>query len=147
VGKLGSLITGRIVAFDTAPLIYYIEENEDFVHLVEELFELIDAGTATGLTSVLTLLEVLVKPRREGLIDVAEKYRTILTNSANITLYPVDGAVCEIAAELRSKYSWLRTPDAIQIATAIEHRAQTVVTNDQRWNRITELEVIVLQDI
>lgn len=147
MGKLGPLITGRIVAFDTAPLIYYIEENKDFLHLVEELFELIDAGEATGLTSILTLLEVLVKPRREGVVDIAEKYRSILTNSANITLHPVDEAVCETAAELRSKYTWLRTPDAIQIATALEYTAETIVTNDHRWKRITDIEVIVLQDV
>jgi predicted nucleic acid-binding protein len=136
-----------LVAFDTAPLIYYIEENSNYLPLVEELFELIDAGSAQGFTSVLTLLEVLVKPMREGRDDIADQYREILTGSANIVLHPIGEAVCETAADLRSKYSWLRTPDAIQIATAISHQAALIITNDERWKRIGEIDVIVLDDL
>ena len=147
MGKLAPLISGRIVAFDTASLIYYIEENQSYLPLVEELFELIDTGAARGLTSVLTLLEVLVKPMREGADDVANQYREILTNSANIDVHPIGAAVSETAAKLRSKYTWLRTPDAIKVATAIEHGANTTVTNDDRWKRISEIEVIVLRDM
>ncbi len=147
MGKLRPLISGRVVAFDTAPLIYYIEENLDYLHLVEELFELIDADAAQGLTSVLTLLEVLVKPMREGKDEISDSYRTILKNSANITIYPIGAAVCETAAELRSKYTWLRTPDAIQIATALEHGGDLMVTNDDRWKRVAEIEMIILSDL
>ncbi|HMQ04207.1 MAG TPA: type II toxin-antitoxin system VapC family toxin [Pyrinomonadaceae bacterium] len=147
MGKLESLISGRVVAFDTAPLIYYIEENLTYLPLVEELFELIDSGSAQGVTSVLTLLEVLVKPMREGRKDVADDYRQILTGSANIYLHPIGESVCEGAAVLRSKYPWLRTPDAIQIATALSVQADVVVTNDERWKRIVEIEVIVLDEI
>ena len=66
MGKLAPFITGRLVAFDTAPLIYYIEENPLYLPLVDELFDTIDSDTSTGITSVLTLQEVLVKPLREG---------------------------------------------------------------------------------
>jgi hypothetical protein len=48
VGRLEPLVKGRVVAFDTAPLIYYIEENSNYLPLVEELFELIDNGSARG---------------------------------------------------------------------------------------------------
>jgi hypothetical protein len=30
VGQLTSLIAGKLVAFDTGPLIYYIEEHPDY---------------------------------------------------------------------------------------------------------------------
>lgn len=135
------------MAFDTAPLIYYIEENLTYLPLVEELFELIDNGSAQGMTSVLTLLEVLVMPMREGQEDIADHYRDILTGSANIMLHPIVAAVCETAADLRSKYTWLRTPDAIQIATAISNQAATIITNNERWKRIVEIETIVLDDL
>jgi hypothetical protein len=48
---------------------------------------------------VLTLQEVLVKPLREGQDDLAQKYRQVLTNSANVTLYEVDQLICETAAD------------------------------------------------
>ena len=138
MGQLTSLISGKLIAFDTGPLIYYIEEHPDYLSRADELFSALDSGAALGMTSVLTLQEVLVKPLREGRDDLAEKYRQVLTNSANVKLYEVDQLICETAARLRAKYSWLRTPDALQIATAIRLGAQIIVTNDDGWRRVSK---------
>ncbi len=147
MGKLAPLISGRLVAFDTAPLIYYIEENLVYLSLVDELFDTIDSGASRGITSVLTLQEVLVKPLREGRQDIADQYRDVLKGSINITLANIDESVCEQAANLRAKYTWLRTPDALQIASAILNNADVIVTNDDKWKRLTEIQIIVLQDL
>ncbi len=146
MGELASLISGRRVAFDTAPLIYYIEENPAYLPLVDELFDTIDSGASTGITSVLTLQEVLVKPLHDGMQDIADQYREVLKNSINITLTNIDATVCEKAADIRAKYTWLRTPDALQIASAILHNADVIITNDDKWKRVTELQIVVLQD-
>lgn len=146
MGQLTPLIAGKSVAFDTGPLIYYIEEHPDYLSPADELFGALDSGAADGMTSVLTLQEVLVKPLREGRKDIAERYREVLTNSANVRLHDVDQSVCETAARLRAKYTWLRTPDALQLATAIEHDAEIVVTNDDRWRSVSEVVIFVLKD-
>lgn len=146
MGQLTSLIAGKLVAFDTGPLIYYIEEHPDYLSAEDELFGALDTGAAQGMTSVLTLQEVLVKPLREGREDLAEKYRQVLTSSANVTLYDVDRSISETGARLRSKYIWLRTPDALQLATAIRHEAQIIVTNDERWRLVSEIVVFVMKD-
>lgn len=98
------------------------------------------------MTSVLTLLEVLVQPLRSGRIDLAQEYRRILTGSTGITLIPIDADICELSAELRSNYHWIRTPDAIQVATALRNGAELMVTNDERWRRLTGIPVVVLKD-
>ena len=147
MGQLTTLITGKLVAFDTAPLIYYIEEHPDYLTLADELFEAFDKGDTRGMTSVLTLLEVLVKPLRDGRPDLADKYREVLTNSANVTIHVIDLSICETAARIRAKYTWLRAPDALQIGTAISRGAHIIVTNDERWSRVTEIEVAVLRDL
>jgi predicted nucleic acid-binding protein len=144
VGQLTSLITGKLVAFDSAPLIYYIEEHAEYLAITDELFGLLDSGAARGMTSVLTLEEVLVKPLKEGREELADQYRQVLTNSTNITLHPIDESVCETAARMRATYGWLRTPDALQVASAINHQAQVIITNDDRWQRLTEIEVAIL---
>jgi len=147
VGKLSSLINGKLIAFDSAPLIYYIEEHPKYLATADELFESLDRGMARGMTSVLTLQEVLVKPLREAKNDLADQYIQILSNSRNITLHVIDRIVCETAARLRAKYEWLRTPDALQVATAIKHQAQIIVTNDDRWQNLTEIQVAVLHTL
>lgn len=146
MGQLAPLITGRAVAFDTAPLIYYLEEHPTYLPLVDELFDAIDAGNANGMTSVLTLLEVLVKPLRDGHSQIADEYRQLLTSSSNLKLHAIDEAVSQRAASLRAGHAWLRTPDALQLATAIEHGADVIVTNDERWKGLNEISVIVLKD-
>ena len=98
------------------------------------------------MTSILTLLEVLVVPLRAGHESLASDYRRVLNHTKGLTLYPVDHAVCERAAKMRADHPWLRTPDALQIATAVEHGAQIIVTNDNRWKRLKEIPVVVLED-
>jgi predicted nucleic acid-binding protein len=146
VGELTPAIQDKLVFFDSAPLIYYIERHSRFSRVAEELFEALDQGTARGLTSVLTLVEVLTKPFRNGREDIAREYREVLTEAVGITLSPIDGELCNQAARLRAKYQWLRTPDAIQVACSLQHKADLIVTNDERWKRLTEIPVIVLQD-
>jgi len=51
-----------------------------------------------------------------------------------------------ISARMRAKNEWIRTPDAIQVATALQHGAEMMVTNDDRWRRLTEIRVVVLSD-
>jgi len=53
-------LVGQTVALDTAPLIYYIEENPDYVELVDPFFAAVGRGDIRVIASTLTLLEVLV---------------------------------------------------------------------------------------
>jgi predicted nucleic acid-binding protein len=47
---------------------------------------------------------------------------------------------------MRADHRWLRTPDALQVATAVEHGAHVIVTNDSRWKRLREIAVVVFDD-
>jgi predicted nucleic acid-binding protein len=98
------------------------------------------------MTSVLTLLEVLVEPIRSGRLDLASQYRQVLESSRGIRLLPVLGDTCEVSARLRAKYDWIRTPDAIQVATALQNGAEMIVANDDRWKRLTEIRAVILSD-
>ena len=146
MGRLTAAITGKFLAFDTSPLIYYIEQHPQYSPITDDLFDTIHRGNARAMTSVLTLLEVLVQPLRSSRIDLAQEYRGILTRSTGISLFPLDADVCELSAKLRSNYHWIRTPDAIQVATALRHGAELIVTNDERWQRLTEIQVVILKD-
>ena len=49
-------LRGAVVGLDTAPLIYYIEENEDYLDVVRPFFEALDRSAFQIVTSTLTLL-------------------------------------------------------------------------------------------
>lgn len=146
MARLASVITGKALAFDTSPLIYYIEQHPQYSQATDDLFNAIDSGDAKGMTSVLTLLEALVQPIRSGRLDLANEYRQLLERSRGISLLPILSDTCEVSARLRAKYEWIRTPDAIQVASALQNGAEMVVTNDDRWRRLTEIRVVVLRD-
>jgi len=55
-------------------------------------------------------------------------------------------AVAYKAAESRVIYN-LKTPDSIQVTTALKHGAKYFFTNDIRLKSITELEIITVQEL
>ena len=136
-------VGGGPVAFDSGPLVYYVEEHPRFGPVVSPLFDEVGRGDLTALTSVLTLLEVLVHPLARGRPDLATSYRDILMDAEGVELLDVTPGVAERGAALRARYG-LRSPDAIQIATAIEVGATAFVTSDRRLRRIREIPVLVV---
>ncbi len=124
MGRLSSIVTGKFVAFDSAPLICYLEQHTQYGPLTEDLFGAVDGGDSLAMTSVITLLEVLVRPIRSGLIELTHQYREVLGASKGVSLFPVVTEICERSARLRARYAWIRTPDAIQVATALHHGAE-----------------------
>jgi len=136
---------------DSPPFIYFIEENQKYISIVEKIFSEISCGDKKGVSSYLTLLEVLVKPIQAGHRELALQYRDLMLGSDYLKLYPLDDKVAETAASLRAKYHGngfkLKTPDAIQVATAILNGAEVFVTNDCLLKRLKEIDVIVLDEL
>ena len=135
----------RRVHFDSVTLIYLIERHRRYGPLVRQAFALVNDAQLAGLSSYVTLLEVLVKPLRDGRTALAQKYRELLTSSRNFALLPVGREIAEGGAEIRAKYGF-RTPDAIQLATALYHDADVFLTNDKKLKNFDRLEVVVLDE-
>jgi predicted nucleic acid-binding protein len=134
------------LAFDTAPIIYFVEANPVYDKLVSNIFDRVAAGTLEGWTSVISLSEVLVQPIVSGRNDLQQTYRELLLKSSNFHTNPINAAVAETPARMRANYG-LRLPDAIQIAFAIDVGCQAIVCNDRSMRRVTELSVLILDDL
>jgi predicted nucleic acid-binding protein len=134
------------LAFDTSPIIYFVEANPTYDKLVSNIFNRVAAGDLEGWTSVVSLCEVLVQPLVSGRSDLEKAYRELLLNSINFHTLPISVAVAENAARYRAKYG-LRLPDAMQIAFAVDAGCQAFLCNDHSMRRVTELLVLVLDDL
>ncbi|PRR70715.1 type II toxin-antitoxin system VapC family toxin [Neomoorella humiferrea] len=77
----------------------------------------------------MTLLELLVKPKSLGLEEVCEQYITTLKSYPNLQLIDFYLEIAVLGAEIRAKYR-VRTPDAIQLASALASDATLFFTND-----------------
>lgn len=136
----------KILFLDTAPLIYFIEAKEPYFSKILPLFAANDRGTFQFISSTLTLEEVLVAPFRENKTQLITKYETALTQSPNIKLYDIDQQVAKKAAQLRASYQ-VKTPDALQLATAIVYQADFFISNDKQLKKVVEVPVLILEDL
>ena len=135
---------GKKIFLDTAPLIYYIEENNAYVQKLNELFEV--KNRCRFVTSVITLTEVLVMPLRERNTELAKQYENILTHAENFDIYEINVQIAKETAQLRAKHK-IKTPDAIQLATAQYCSADYFLTNDLKLKSVSQLNIITLNDL
>jgi predicted nucleic acid-binding protein len=134
------------IGVDTSPFIYLIEEHPVYLDAVRSFFEKMDAGEISGVTSTVTLLEVLVQPFRRGAAHLAGQYREVLLNATHLSCVAVTGEIAEKAASLRTDYN-LRTPDAIHLATAIQSGATAFLTNDSFLTSSPNLDILILDQL
>lgn len=139
-------LLGTTVGLDTAPLIYFIEKHPKYLPLVYPFFDAMQQGEVRVVTSALTLTEVLVHPYRRNDRDLARQYSRILLNAPNLTLLTISPEIADEAARIRAAHG-LKTPDSIQIATALAGKATAFLTNDAEIAAIPGLQIIVLDNL
>ena len=131
---------------DTAPFIYLIESHPIFADKVINLFSESTINRDSLITSVITLMEFGVKPERDGRQEIIAKFEEFLVR-LNFEVNQVDERIAKKAYQLRAKYQFLKGMDSIQIATAILSNCDEFVTNDKKLKKITEIAVIIIEEI
>lgn len=141
-----NLTRGQSIFLDTAPLIHLFEEHDEYLPVVEQILDEAHNNGADLVTSMVTYIEILTAPLRAGSNVLASRYREYLTNSEGLSIYPLNVSVADEAARLRAEHG-LRTPDAIQIATATTCGADFFLTNDRQLSRVPGIEIVVVADL
>ena len=142
MGRLARKLRGFLtVALDTPIFIYHFEKSERYFKVTQEIFSRLDTEkNFTAVTSIITLIELTVKPLREARHDLVKEYTQKLLFDDKLTTFAVDEEIARKAAELRANYG-IKTPDAVQIATALVAQADAFITNDAELKRI-EVQVM-----
>ncbi|MGL4943121.1 MAG: type II toxin-antitoxin system VapC family toxin [Thermoguttaceae bacterium] len=139
-------LRGHSVFFDTAPIVYYVEDKSPYADLLEPVFHAVQMRHVEAYTSTVTFAETLVMPYRSGNKSLVAAFEHLFSPAAHMTVLPLDFAVARETARLRAVLSSLRTPDAIQLATANVHRIDFFLTNDRRLHNATGSRILCLND-
>jgi predicted nucleic acid-binding protein len=131
---------------DTAPVVYYVEEDIHYLALVDPVFDRLDAGMLVAVTSPVTLAECLVMPYRNNQVELQQVFSDVIVNGANVLFASIDREMGRRAAELRARYN-LSLTDAFQTAVALQSGCDAFLTNDMTLKRVSELSVIVLEEM
>lgn len=131
---------------DSAPLIYYVEENPAYVEKMRAIVSIVDETDLVAYSSVLTLAEVLVMPLRQRDQRLVQAYREILVAGDDYALVALSPEIAVTAAEIRARYG-LGTPDSVHVASAVATQCDAMLTNDSDMKRIKELEILLLDEL
>ncbi len=134
------------IGLDTNAFIYFLEDHPRYGSWCASLFALIERGHNPAVTSTITLLELLVQPYRDQKEELVQKIFALTSTYPKIEWVPVTLDLADRAAELRARYR-LSTPDAIQLATAIGHKATRFYGNDRSLRRVKEIECLIVGDL
>ncbi len=135
----------RRIALDTSILIYHMEANERYLPLADAVFSWVEKAGHEAVTSTITMTELLVPSYRENNEHRVDEFYGLLSTYPNLRWIAPDLETADIAAQMRAAYR-LRTPDALQAATALRAAATGLITNDPAFARIQEFETAILDE-
>jgi uncharacterized protein len=135
-----------VIGLDTSIFIYHLEDHPRYSLLTEIIFSALEKGINKGVTSYLTLMEILAKPKREALLQVGRDFEYYLTTFPNLTFYEMGLDVARKASDMRSA-DRIKAPDAIQLATAILYGATAFFTNDKILERVKGVDIFILDKL
>ena len=136
---------GRI-ALDTSLFIYELEANPRYVEFADSVFAWIEQSGHSAVTSTITMTELLVQPYRDADEDRVNEFYGLLSSYPNLQWIAPDLAIADLAARFRAMHR-MRTPDALQAATAARSEVTGFVTNDPIFGRVAEFETLLLESL
>ena len=104
----------------------------------------IDDGEMIGITSELTLAEILVGPMQAGDDELALRYQSMISQGEGFEVAVVSRGILIEAAMLRTMRRSLKLPDAIHIASARLGDCQFVLSDDRRLSFAPGVQLVQL---
>jgi predicted nucleic acid-binding protein len=133
------------VALDSSIFIYQLEANPKYVALTDVVFSWLAEPTSRAVTASVTMTEILVPPYRNHDQELLDRFYGLLSTYPNLQWTAIDLELADLAARVRAQHN-LRTPDALQAATALQAHATAFITNDPAFRRVTGFAPLVLDD-
>ena len=142
--KPSALKPGSTFALDTVVFVYFLELHPTYYTTVKKIFCRIETGKLKAVMSSLVFAELLVPAYKANDRSRAQTLIRVLTNFPNLQVIPLSPEISAEAARLRAIFN-IRTPDAIHAATALEAKADGIITNDKGFLRLSnELDILML---
>lgn len=141
---LNQVLLNQTIALDSNIFINALEKSDSRGDKAREVFIKIQKDGIRTYTSVITLMEVFVGIYKEDLEEKSTKYMDFIAGGGLITIFDITKQIALLAARIRAEYK-VTTPDAIQLATALDRDASIFITEDKSIpNPIYQLKVVIL---
>jgi predicted nucleic acid-binding protein len=132
----------RRIALDTSIFIYQLEASPRYLALTDHIFSWLERPRSTAVTSTITMTELLVQPYRDSDEQRVDEFYGLLSTYPNLDWLAPNLEIADLAALIRAIHR-LRTPDALQAATAVQAVATGLITNDPVFERVKGFETLI----
>lgn len=102
----------------------------------------VEDGDIAGVTSEITLAEVLVKPMQMGNVELVAAYQQMIVPGIRFDVLPIRRDILISAAELRTRRTSIRLPEAIHIASALSASCRFMVTDDRQLHSVERIKIL-----
>jgi predicted nucleic acid-binding protein len=131
-----------LIYLDTNVVIYLIEQTPGWGPRASARIAVMRANQDRMALSDLVRMECRVGPLRSADAALLARYDGFFSVSG-VQIVGLTAAVCDLAATIRAAHGF-RTPDALNLAAAVESGCGAFLTNDMRLARFPGLTVEVL---
>lgn len=131
-----------ILFLDTNIIIYAVENPVVLEPRANARLAAARTAGAVFAISDLVRMEALVGPLKHGNTALQQDYRQFFASSG-MTVVSISAAVCDRAARIRATHN-IKALDALQLAAAVEHGANTFLTADARLSSFPGVTVEIL---
>jgi len=132
------------VFLDTAPIVYYLENNESYYSKMKQFWKMYES--CEYVTSVISVTEYLTYPYRQNNLKLINAYHAF-AEGMEIELKNIDKRIAEKAAQIRAEYKFFKTMDALQLATACITKCDLFLTNDKQLKQFKEIKCITVEEL
>ena len=132
------------VFIDTAPIIYYLQNSETYYSNMKSFWK--TYNDYDYVTSAITITEYLTYPYRQEDLRLVDSFYDFM-NDMDIQVVNIDGRIADKAAQIRAKYKFFKTMDALQLATACIMGCDLFLTNDKQLMQFEEIKCITVDEL
>ncbi len=126
---------------DSDVVIYLVEKHPDFGPMAEAA--LADLQSGPLVTCAMVRLEALTLPIRKNETRRIDDHRDFF-NIASVS-FPMSDSIFDLALTLRTKHR-LKSPDAINLACAIQAGCDVFLTHDRDYKTVTEIRIVSIRN-
>ena len=133
------------VFLDTAPLIYFLDNDVNFGEKTKEILEEILLSGKPVISSSITGMEYLVYPYRTNNTEKVKVFFEFI-NDYDIPLTGINMKIATKAAAIRAQYKDFKAMDALQLATAGISGCDVFLTNDKQLHQFKEVNCVTVEE-
>jgi len=133
------------VFLDTAPLIYFLDNDVNFGEKTKEILEEILLSGKPVISSSITGMEYLVYPYRTNNTEKVKVFFEFI-NDYDIPLTGINMKIATKAAAIRAQYKDFKAMDALQLATAVISGCDVFLTNDKQLHQFKEVNCVTVEE-